>query len=143
LSLKNVPRTLTLVVPETPNPQLLPNRRLHWAAKGRAVKEERELWYALMRECIHNEQEGLPLQKVKISFELTYPDRRHRDTDNLLAALKPCIDTMCAPKHRADTSYRLGIIQDDSPDCMVAAPSLITRHEPGVRETKIVIEEVE
>jgi Holliday junction resolvase RusA-like endonuclease len=135
-------RTWTLVVPETPSPQLMPNRKMHWAAKARLVRQEREMWYVLLWDLLRNNHEGFPLAKVKLSFELTYPDKRQRDTDNLLAALKCCIDTMCAPKHRRDDSYRLGIMLDDSPDCLVEAPSLVTRYEPGVRETKIVIEEV-
>lgn len=134
-------RTLTLTIPELPNPQLMPNRKMHWAVKGRLVNEERVMWYAHIRETWGPDPN--PILCCQISFELTYPDRHQRDKDNILASLKCCIDTLCAPKNRTDGTPRLGIIRDDSPDCLVELPSLKILYEKGVRQTKIVIEEVE
>jgi len=140
-------RALTFVVPDLPNSDLNPNVKMHWAAKSRLVKEEREMWYmgiwAVGQEQGVKWDKDKPVLHCKILFELTYPDRRQRDKDNIMASLKSCIDTLCAPKHNKDGTPRLSIIKDDSPDCLTEVPTLELLYEQGVKRTKITIEEVE
>lgn len=74
-----------------PPQELKPNWRGHWAPKARKVKAYRKLACILTKEAT-------PLQffayrgKVEIQCEFCAPDRRQRDEDNLVAAMKAGFD---------------------------------------------------
>ncbi len=82
-----------------PPQELKPNWRGHWAPKARKVKRYRKEACLLTREAT-------PLQffsykgKAEIQCEFCAPDRRQRDEDNLVAAMKSGFD---------DIADRLGI----------------------------------
>lgn len=73
-----------------PSKILSPNVRSHWAAKSKAVKAYRQAaaWSMVAA--------GIPLfaDKAPIVLAITFvePDRRKRDLDNMLAAIKSGID---------------------------------------------------
>ena len=138
---------LYICVPFLPNMQLSTNarRRLnHWAIH-KLTSLEQERWYNATYPTINNDWEyvGCPLRRATIGFTLTFPAKaKQPDYDNCWSALKPCIDVLCAPQSKIDSAWRLGVIQDDSPKCLVAAPSL--RYQRGEKaQTEIRIEAFE
>ena len=75
-----------------PDSRLMPNRArtMHWAQKGRVAKAARHAaWVAGLQAGLH---ELHAASRVRMEFEFSAPDRRKRDLDNLIAAIKPCID---------------------------------------------------
>ena len=77
-----------------PPKALSPNARAHWAKKSRAAKQYRKTCYLLAKQAMTPETAEL-VQKavageIKLALWLTFypPDRRHRDDDNLVAAMK-------------------------------------------------------
>lgn len=77
-----------------PSPDLFPNRTKgrHWGALHQKKKDARELAFFL------TEQQSRGWVPSGGTFEMTVvfqmPDRRKRDTDNLLAAAKSALDGM-------------------------------------------------
>jgi Holliday junction resolvase RusA-like endonuclease len=85
-----------------PHAHLSPNSRCHWAQKSKAKKAQRTAAaVALHIETIAQR----PLWKAaNVQIEVTPPDRRRRDKDNLLASLKAAFDG----------AQDAGLIADDS-----------------------------
>ena len=77
-----------------PEPKLAPNRRngKHWtathAAKGKRLADARLLTLAAMRQAGYIPPTG----PLALTLTFCAPDRRRRDLDNLLAALKADFD---------------------------------------------------
>ncbi len=109
-----------------PDPSLAPNRKNghHWgstqAAKTRRLADARLLTLAAMRQ-----QDYMPPSGA-ISLSLTFcpPDKRRRDLDNLLAAMKPDFDGV---------SQALGV------DDQLFEPLTLRRGEP-VKGGRVVLE---
>lgn len=78
------------VVLPWPPKELSPNSSLHWSKKAKKKKEYRAACWALALEA------GLkaPVGDQKIELEITFcpPDKRHRDADNMVAAIKSGLD---------------------------------------------------
>lgn len=140
---------ILLVVPQLPPADLSANarRRLHpLAARGRIADAKKE-WYGLLLAAFQNREPGmgagiaeLPWERVRITYKITWPTQRMLDYDNLLGGgLKVIADLLQAPQNKADRSYRLGLIKDDSPKCVVEAPHLLYVYKKGVSETSIQI----
>ena len=84
-----------------PDPDLNPNKRLHYMAVSRAKREARELigWLSF--------EQGIPpvpIRKAHITVTFVSRDKRRRDVDNLFASMKPYIDGLVA----------VGVLLDDS-----------------------------
>jgi crossover junction endodeoxyribonuclease RusA len=91
-------------------PPLTLNGRQHWATKARAVKEVRETVAFLAR------FERIPAQKrVHIALHYVPRDSRNRDSDNLVATLKPCIDGIVDAK----------VVPNDTPEYVTWTPPII------------------
>jgi len=89
-------------IPQLPPKELSPNGRYHWAVKARATRVLREAAFY----CAMTNTSRPQYHEAEVSITIVVPDRRHmRDTDNVLASLKPAIDG-CVDA---------GIIPDDSP----------------------------
>lgn len=84
-----------------PHPSLSPNSRKHWATKARWVKTFRDLARIAAIEAMPCSPHW-PSATVRCTF--TFPDRRKRDADNLLASMKSAFDGL------ADA----GIVANDS-----------------------------
>jgi crossover junction endodeoxyribonuclease RusA len=73
-----------------PPKELSPNARIHFHAKGRAVKAYREQAYWLAKAA------GLgPFPAdggIGLRFDFHPPDKRKRDLDNMLASIKAGVD---------------------------------------------------
>jgi len=77
------------VVLPWPPKELSPNASLHWSKKAKKKKEYREVCWVLTLEAkLEVTGDG------KIPMEITFypPDKRHRDADNMVAALKSGLD---------------------------------------------------
>lgn len=72
-----------------PPKELSPNQKAHWAKKARFAKQYRLTCWALTKEAkLEANKDG------KIHLEITFfpPDKRHRDADNMVAAIKSGLD---------------------------------------------------
>jgi hypothetical protein len=136
------PRIIVLDIPELPNMKLGANgrRRLHYQVEARLVREAREEWYSWLLWAIRGE--GMPqFNRAKLSYELTFPTRRLPDPGNVEDAVKPITDTLCGPKTRNDTSYRLGVLVDDDSAHLEGAQPVV-KYQKGISRTVIRIEEL-
>lgn len=73
-----------------PPKELSPNATLHWAKKMKFKKSYRMLAWGLSLEAKLEAPQG----DDKFGVEITFypPDRRHRDADNMVAAIKAGLD---------------------------------------------------
>lgn len=82
-------------------PPLTLNGREHWATKSRMVRDLRAYVNLQAR------RQGIPkLGRVHVQLVYVPRDGRRRDSDNLVATLKPCLDGL----------VDAGIVEDDSPE---------------------------
>lgn len=72
-----------------PPKELSPNAALHWAKKSKKKKEYRTTCWALTLEAKLAATEG---EKIKMDITFYPPDKRHRDADNMVAAIKSGLD---------------------------------------------------
>lgn len=70
-----------VILPWPPS-QLNPNKKLHWAVKAKYAKQYRQVCGELSRK--------LKAVGDKIRLDITFypPDKRHRDSDNIIASFK-------------------------------------------------------
>ena len=78
----------TLILPWPPK-ELSPNAALHWAKKAKFKKLYRHTCWALALEAKIASPGG---DKVKLEITFYPPDKRHRDADNMVAAIKSGLD---------------------------------------------------
>ena len=141
--------TIILEVPSLPDMRLSGNgrRRRGHQEIARLTREANGYWYWAMHEYLYLDRINweskhrfwvFPWQRVRLSWELTYPTRRIPDDDNVYAALKVVRDTLAVPRGER---FGLGLIPDDSP-AHVVSTTLTQRYERGVRQTRITLEEV-
>ena len=73
-----------------PHKDLSPNAAMHWAKKSKKKKEYRTTCWALTLEAKLKAPQG----EDKFGVEITFypPDKRHRDADNMVAAIKSGLD---------------------------------------------------
>lgn len=89
---------------------LSPNARAHWASKAsRAKKYRRDA-------CIAAQAAGC--RKIgceALSVEITFypPDRRHRDTDNMLASIKAGLDGIADAAGVDDSRWHWGMARGE------------------------------
>ena len=73
-----------------PSRDLSPNSRCHWSAKSRETKRQRQIAHFMARAEIQPRHE--PWETADVKIVVTFPDRRNRDKDNVLASLKSAFD---------------------------------------------------
>lgn len=99
---------MQVILPWPPK-ELSPNARLHWTKVSKAKKAYRDACYYLAL------QAGAKSFKAsgKVAIDLTFypPDRRHRDDDNMLAAMKAgrdgLADALGVNDHKFKTSFEV------------------------------------
>jgi Holliday junction resolvase RusA-like endonuclease len=99
------PETITIVLP-LPNKVLQPNCTIG-SFGGRMMKAAASKKYRrLAREAIEAEQiETFPWKKVKVSAIFYHANKRKRDQDNAMGALKAAYDGITESKLVADDDY--------------------------------------
>ncbi|UTN92978.1 RusA-like resolvase [Gordonia phage Finkle] len=107
-----------------PSPPLSLNDRQHWRAKANKTAAVRHTMHQIAKAA------RLPRNVDHLTVQLVYRprDRRRRDTDNLVATLKPICDALAAgtTKHPG-----YGVVQDDTPEWMAKPEPLIVPAEKG------------
>jgi crossover junction endodeoxyribonuclease RusA len=93
---------MRLILPLPPR-ELAPNRRPHWAAKAKAVREYRTRAWAVARNVSNGQRLDWERAEVRTVFML--PDRRRRDPDNLMAAMKAAWDGIVDAHVLTDDRY--------------------------------------
>lgn len=104
-----------------PDPDLNPNKRLHWSELSRAKREAKELAMVLVLE---QGRPSTPYDQAHITITWVAKDKRRRDIDNLFAAMKAYIDGL----------VHVGLIADDS--AMHVTYTL--RYERGDKDNTII-----
>lgn len=105
--------TYTLILP-LPDPCLSPNARVHWAKKGRAVKELRRCASLVALAEMTAARVKPPRWKTAtVQVTAYYPVKRRRDKDNLVASLKAAFDGL----------VDAGMLEDD--DGLTHLPTVI------------------
>ncbi len=104
-----------------PDPCLMPNRKngRHWASTHKAKREATACaWFEATQRGIEDIA-GAPAYELVVEFYP--PDRRKRDMDNLLAALKPAIDGIAHALGADDSgfSYRLSMAEPQKPGAVL------------------------
>lgn len=96
---------ITVKLPRPPK-ACNPNARVHWGAKYRAMVRTKQDAELLTRAAIR--KAGIRVNGSKAQLDLTYcpPDRRARDTDNMIAASKGIIDGIASAVGIDDSEFR-------------------------------------
>lgn len=106
MSAPTAPATVAHVLVDLRAEALTANRRVHWTVRqSRSRLLRRKGLYAA---------HGLPrLQRARLTVEVTWPDGRRRDVDNLRPTIKPIVDGM----------VDAGVLPDDD-DTHLVGPDL-------------------
>ena len=96
-----------------PPKELSPNASIHWAKKAKFKKAYRHDCWALALEASLKAPEG----PEKIRLEITFypPDKRHRDADNMVAAIKSGLDGLADALRVNDRLFLPTFIFSDEP----------------------------
>ena len=109
-----------------PDPDLSPNKRLHWRPRAKAIKDAKE--EAIGR--VHEQgRPTKPYERAHITITWVAKDKRRRDIDNLFASMKPYIDGLVAARLIEDDSamnvtYTLKYEQGDKNNTVIATTNL-------------------
>ena len=116
-------------------PPLSLNDRGHWAAKAARTARVRRDVVALA--AAHRLPTGL--DRVRVHLVYVPRDRRRRDTDNLVATLKPICDALAAGtgKHPG-----YGLVADDTPEFMSKPEPLIAAPDPKDPHLRLLITDI-
>ena len=118
---------VTINLGHLPDPDLSPNKRLHYMALYKAKAEAKQEAAALV---LSQGKPPHPYEKAHITITWVAKDKRKRDIDNLFAAMKPSIDALVA----------VGVLVDD--DAMHVGYTL--RYEHGDKDNTIIeVEEID
>jgi hypothetical protein len=104
-----------------PDPDLNPNKRLHWSELSRAKRAAKELAMGLVFE---QGKPATPYAKTHITITWVAKHKIRRDPDNLFASMKPYIDGLVAS----------GLLIDDS----AVNVSYTIRYERGDKDNTII-----
>jgi len=99
---------IILEADDLPDMGLSGNRRRGavWAELAKKESDESEKWFLLFHNQVLAAQSDprmapMPWKKASINVELTFKEKRRRDLDNIMIAMKPLHDTL---------PYRIGIV---------------------------------
>jgi len=80
--------TMQVILPWPPK-ELSPNARLHWSKVAKAKKSYRQISWTLALEA---KIKAMGEEAIHLGVTFYPPDRRGRDTDNMLASMKSGLD---------------------------------------------------
>ena len=108
------------------------NDRQHWRTKARQTANLRRDVMALA--AAHRLPTGL--DRVRVQLVYVPRDGRRRDTDNLVATLKPICDALAAgtSKHPGH-----GLVADDTPEFMAKPEPVIAAPDPKDPHLRLLI----
>lgn len=89
-----------------PPKELLPNKRLHWAAKAKAAKAHK--WLCALAIHQWKQDTGMSLAgRVKYRLTFSPPDKRRRDVDGCISSIKYLIDALSEAAHVDDSKFEI------------------------------------
>lgn len=93
-----------------PPAALSPNARGHWSKKASAAKKYRSdcRLLAMAQGC-----RALAADRLTVEITFYPPDKRRRDTDNMLASLKSGLDGIADATGVDDSNWNYGIARDE------------------------------
>ena len=97
---------ITITLPYLPPPEFSRNSREFWATLNRVRDRTSDDVKALLLEA--GWQPSQPMSRAQIMVEFVLPNRKRRDHDNLITAMKPCWDALV--QHQ--------VIKDDCLSCI-------------------------
>lgn len=89
---------------------LSPNSRVHWAKKAKAAKEYR---YAARLTAQAMGCRALTAPRLTVEITFYPPDKRRRDTDNMLASIKSGLDGIADATGVDDSNWNYGIARGE------------------------------
>jgi crossover junction endodeoxyribonuclease RusA len=104
-----------------PDPDLSPNKRLHWSELSKAKDIAKDEAKALV---LQQGRPAHPYERAHITITWVAKDKRRRDVDNLLASMKSYIDGLVGA----------GLIADDSAKNV----SYTIRYEQGEKDDTVI-----
>ena len=112
---------------QLPNPQLSPNKRLHFHVLAQAKREAKDMMIALVK------QQGSPKEayaKAHITITWVAKDKRRRDIDKLFSSMKAYIDGLVFADVLVDDSadlvgYTLRYEHGDKDDTVLEIVNLL------------------
>jgi len=109
-----------------PDPNLSPNKRLHYMRVYTAKHAAKQESMALV---LQQGRPAVPYQRAHITITWVAKDKRRRDLDNLFAQLKATLDGL----------VEVGLIEDDS----ATHVSYTLRYERGEKDNTVIeVEEI-
>lgn len=97
-----------------PPKELNPNSRLHFMKVARIKKRYRQTCWALAKEAGFNSTSLAGCEAASVHLSFYPPDRRHRDQDNMLAAMKSALDGLAEALHFNDRGFKVTFdVSDD------------------------------
>ena len=120
-----MPRTSKIILLPWNKPLLNLNQKQHWAVKARNTKTVRDVTALLCRDLAKAD-------KIRVRLLYVPRDNRRRDTDNLVAMLKPICDGI----------VDAGVVPDDTPEFMEKWMPEIGDAERGNPRMELIIEPV-
>lgn len=124
---------LRFVLPLGTKPPLTLNQRMHYRARGRLVRDVRQMVTWRAREL------RIPklVDHVHVELHVVPRDRRTRDADNYVATLKPAIDALTAAGAARGWPCA-SIVKDDDPGHVTWKPPIL--HEPDPQRPRYWLE---
>lgn len=109
-------------------PPLSLNDRSHWTVRNRKTRAVRSQIFYLLRSRTHAREPLAPGHRLRVELHYQPRDNRRRDTDNLVATLKPICDALTTPE---PGQIGVGLVPDDTPQYMVKPEPRIHPARPG------------
>lgn len=94
---------MTVTLPWPPR-ELFPNSRVHWGARARAAKAYRHACWALAKEAGIVAPES---ERIHLFVDFVPPDRRRRDQDGMISAMKSGFDGLADAMGVDDNRFRV------------------------------------
>ena len=117
--------SITIELGHLPDPDLSPNKRLHWGELYRARRAAKDEAIYLVKALPSRPR--CPISRAHITITWTSRTRRRRDVDNMFSSMKPTIDGL----------GESGLIADDS----AMHVSYTLRYELGETDNTVILVE--
>jgi crossover junction endodeoxyribonuclease RusA len=96
---------MTVTLPWPPK-ELSPNARIHWTKLAKAKKAYRHTCHMLARQAGFSAVYLVGVTRLHVSLTFYPPDRRLRDQDNMLAAMKSGLDGLADALQMDDRNFK-------------------------------------
>ena len=120
-------KELTVTIDHLPYSELMPNRKLYWAAKAKVAAIARRDACIEALNCMGT---WIAPERASVFYRFTAKDKRKRDLDNLIAASKASLDGL----------RDAGVIASDDADYLSISGAEIVKGDKA--KTELIVREV-